>query len=379
MAVLGTLAYRLCLGAALSRGRGKPAAEPNTVQEVRMITPKFFVMSSLIAAALAVSALILTANPFPAIADDGSADVALGVKYLNGDGVPKDAAKALHYFQQAANLGNADGENDLGVLYDKGIGVALDYATALRWFKRAAAQGNANANFAIGVIYDDGHGVSTDYTTAMHYYRLAADHGVPNAKNSIGILYFEGHGVPQNYATALHWFGQAAAQHYSVAEDNVGLLYEQGHAVPQVYQIALYWDQMAVSDGDADAASDVRRVQALIDNFAFSQLPCGNDPIQAEQKAVAETQARSFPAAFANFMTALYFRESCVPKTNGDAQQWNIYYAGFDQFGLSKATIDAFTRSYFQDHAHVIAGNLLKANVGSDLQAVVQTLFNDTK
>jgi TPR repeat protein len=348
--------------------------------EVRMVSFKpHALMYPLLAAALMFSVLAISSNPVSAAADDGSADVALGVKYLNGDGVTQDYAKALHYFQLAAALGNADGENDLGVLYDKGLGVTLDYPTALHWFTLAAAQGSADADYAIGVIYDDGHGVTQDYTKAMKYYRLAADKQIPNARNGIGILYFEGHGVPQDYTQALHWFGLAAGQHYSVAEDNVGLLYEQGSGVPQVYQIALYWDQLAVSDGDTDAAADVQRVKSLIDHYPVPQLPCDVAPTQLENQAVNEVEAHTYSAALSDFMKANFSREACIPKTSGEKQIWNIYFAAFDEFGISKATSDAFTRSYFQGHAQTIAGNLLKAKLPSDIQSAVQQLFDDTK
>jgi hypothetical protein len=348
--------------------------------EVRMISckPLAFVYSFLAAASLSL-VLAVSMNPSPAAADDGSADVSLGVQYLNGTGVSQDIAKALHYFQLAAALGNSDGENDLGVMYDKGLGVTLDYPTALHWFTLAAAQGNANADYAIGVMYDDGHGVTQDYAKAMKYYRLAADKQVPNARNGIGILYFEGHGVTQDYTQALHWFGLAAAQHYSVAEDNVGLLYEQGSGVPQVYQIASYWDQMAVSDGDSDAAADVKRVQGLIDHYPVPQLPCDTSPTQLENQAVSEVQAQTYSAAFSDFMKANFSREACIPKTTGEKQVWNIYYAAFDEYGMSKATSDSFTRSYFQGHTNTITGNLLKAKLPSDIQSEVQQLFDDTK
>src|SRR5579863_10226894 len=56
--------------------------------EVRMISckPLAFVYSFLAAASLSL-VLAVSMNPSPAAADDGSADVSLGVKYLNGTGV----------------------------------------------------------------------------------------------------------------------------------------------------------------------------------------------------------------------------------------------------------------------------------------------------
>ena len=65
--------------------------------------------------------------------------------YANGEGVPKDPAKAVELFQKAAEQGNVDAQNNLGVMYYAGEGVPRDETKAKEWFKKAAAQGNADA------------------------------------------------------------------------------------------------------------------------------------------------------------------------------------------------------------------------------------------
>jgi TPR repeat protein len=74
-----------------------------------------------------------------------NAEVALGIKYESGIGVPQDYAKALHYYQLSAAQGNALGENDLGFMYEHGNGVPQNYAKALHYYQLAAAQGDADA------------------------------------------------------------------------------------------------------------------------------------------------------------------------------------------------------------------------------------------
>ena len=60
----------------------------------------------------------------------------------NGEGVPKDAAKAVEWYTKAAEQGHADAQNNLGVMYDTGEGVPRDLVRAYVWFNLAAAQGD---------------------------------------------------------------------------------------------------------------------------------------------------------------------------------------------------------------------------------------------
>ena len=81
------------------------------------------------------------------LATDGSADaqVALGVMYDTGKGVPQNDGTALKLYLRAANGGNAQAQNNLGVMYEKGRGVAVDFAEAAKWYRLAAAQGYAQS------------------------------------------------------------------------------------------------------------------------------------------------------------------------------------------------------------------------------------------
>jgi TPR repeat protein len=72
---------------------------------------------------------------------DAGQEVNLANRYVAGDGVPRDYAAALSWYQKAAAQGNADGETGVGYMYERGYGgVAQDYAAALSWYQKAAAQ-----------------------------------------------------------------------------------------------------------------------------------------------------------------------------------------------------------------------------------------------
>lgn len=80
-------------------------------------------------------------------AEAGNADAQynLGEMYESGDGVPKDSAKAVEWYQKAAAQGNAGAQSLLGVMYAFGEGVPKDSAKAVEWYQKAAAQGDTKA------------------------------------------------------------------------------------------------------------------------------------------------------------------------------------------------------------------------------------------
>ena len=73
---------------------------------------------------------------------DPKAKYNLGLKYLNGDGVPRDYAAAVRWFRKAADQGFPEAQTNLGFMYAKGLGVPQDYTEAMKWCRKAADQGH---------------------------------------------------------------------------------------------------------------------------------------------------------------------------------------------------------------------------------------------
>jgi hypothetical protein len=143
-------------------------------------------------------------------AGDASAQMRLGVMYLDGDRVDRDYAAAMQWFQKAADQGNTDAQTYIGLLYQYGDGVARDYAEAMRWYRKAADQGNASAQNNIGGLNQNGWGVAQDYAEAMRWYRKAADSSNARAQYHIGTLYANGWGVLADPGEARVWMQRAA-------------------------------------------------------------------------------------------------------------------------------------------------------------------------
>src|SRR5438445_9415436 len=93
---------------------------------------------------------------------DAAAQYGLGRMYYNGDGVPKDAAKAAEWWQKAAAQGHAQAQRGLGWIYANGEGVPKDVAMAVEWYEKAAAQGYATARYNLGWMYYIGDGETKD-------------------------------------------------------------------------------------------------------------------------------------------------------------------------------------------------------------------------
>lgn len=153
--------------------------------------------------------------------------------YAKGMGVPKDYAKAMQWYQLAADQGYALAQSNLGVMYNNGQGVPRDRAQyklgmayemgkgvaknrveSMKWHLKAAEQGHADALFTIGYMYDKGEGVPENDAEAVKWYRSAAEDGDIWAQNILGVLYAKGVGVPEDFVQAYAWWDLAGAQGY---------------------------------------------------------------------------------------------------------------------------------------------------------------------
>ncbi len=69
----------------------------------------------------------------------------LGLKYLNGDGVPHSLVQAAQWFHSAAELGQVDAQYQLGLRYERGEGVPQNSQQAWQWLMTAAEGGQPGA------------------------------------------------------------------------------------------------------------------------------------------------------------------------------------------------------------------------------------------
>ena len=165
----------------------------------------------------------------------------------------KDYAKALKYYQYAAEKNDNHAQFRLGYMYDMGKGVTQNYAEAMKWYLKAANQGHVSAQNNIGVMYEMGKGVKQDYSEANKWYQKAAEQGYASAQYSLGVNLYFGKGITQNYTEAFNWLLKAAESGDAASQYNVGTMYQNGQGVKQDYSEALKWYTKASEQGHTSA------------------------------------------------------------------------------------------------------------------------------
>ena len=188
-------------------------------------------------------------------ADQGEAKAQynLGVCYSNGRGVEQDKAEAVKWYRKAAEQGDADAQNNLAVCFDNGEGVEQDKAEAVKWYRKAAERGESRAQYNLAICYENGEGMEQDKAEAVKWYRKAAEQGHSEAQNQLGTMYYIGKGVKENDSEAVKWYRKAAEQGHVAAQRQLGFMYRIGIGIKEDKVEAVKWYRKAAEQGDADA------------------------------------------------------------------------------------------------------------------------------
>ena len=140
------------------------------------------------------------------------AELLLGLKYADGDGVEANDAEAAKWLARAAEKGKALAEYRLGTLYEKGLGVPLDTRIAADWYAKAAELGNVKAMHNLAVAYANGNGRDANYGEAARWFLSAAQRGLADSQFNLAVLHERGLGVKTSLTEAYRWYAIAAAQ-----------------------------------------------------------------------------------------------------------------------------------------------------------------------
>ena len=113
----------------------------------------------------------------------------LGALYEHGaKGVDSNALESARLYGIAASemdvfaqKGSADAQHVLAGMYQQGQGVKKDVAMALRWWEKAALQGHTMAQLSLGRLYAQGDDVQRDSNQATFWLNMAAAQGHQDA------------------------------------------------------------------------------------------------------------------------------------------------------------------------------------------------------
>ncbi|HEY6331500.1 MAG TPA: AMIN domain-containing protein, partial [Blastocatellia bacterium] len=140
------------------------------------------------------------------------------------DGTPADVARAIHYYEKAADLGSVPAEVTLGNIFANGVQGKPDYEKAVTWYRKAADQGHPDAQFGLALRYALGQGVPLDLEEALPLFVAAANQGQAGAQFNLATMYEEGKGTPADQALALHYYQLSADRGMSQAQFRLGRL-----------------------------------------------------------------------------------------------------------------------------------------------------------
>jgi localization factor PodJL len=147
-----------------------------------------------------------------ALTGDANAQFVIATRYLNGENVSPDAAKAAYWYGRAAVSGLAPAQYRMATLYERGTGVERNMQAALSWYERAASLGNVKAMHNAAVISAGSDAGAPDYARAFKWFTLAANHGLKDSEFNLAVLVERGMGTTVNLPEALFWYNAAAAQ-----------------------------------------------------------------------------------------------------------------------------------------------------------------------
>jgi TPR repeat protein len=122
---------------------------------------------------------------------DVSAQRALGLRLIRGDGISQSVMKGLAMLEEAAERDpSGRAANDLGKILTRGEhGVEEDDEAACRWFRRAARRGSIDGNYNLACCLAHGWGVKPSDMEAARHFKEAAEKGHAEAQWQLGMLF----------------------------------------------------------------------------------------------------------------------------------------------------------------------------------------------
>lgn len=185
---------------------------------------------------------------------DSEAQFQLGKCYENGwNGLHKDYATAVQWYQKAAKQGHAEAQNKVGTdcLLNE------NYKEAMKWYESAVKAGSLNARYNMGMMYMNKKYGMYNVDKGFACYKLAAEAGHARAQFELGLCYYSGIGTVKYRTQAVVWFERSAKQGYDEAQYVVGMCYLTGDGVEKNYKTAFNYFKMAAEQDYAPAQFSV--------------------------------------------------------------------------------------------------------------------------
>ncbi|MGV7207958.1 tetratricopeptide repeat protein [Oxalobacteraceae bacterium A2-2] len=284
------------------------------------------------------------------------AAVLLGKMSLEGQGLPRDTAKALDWFDRAAVgrfdagrqplrfnpkdpeafNGMIEGALMLARIHLSGVaGVKKDPAEGRKWYAKAAELGYVPALNALGLASQKGIGGPRDLKQAQAYFKEAAERGYAPAQYNLAQLYYAGSDtIPRDYAQARTWYANAAVAGHSGALYALARMVDLGQGGPSDQKKAFAYYKEAALRGEPGAQSAL-----ALYYYEGEQVP---KDLAIARKLFTEAAMRGQTEAMFNL---------AVMSTNGEGGARDLGMA-YVWFSLAKANGHQKAAQAMDDVAH---------------------------
>jgi TPR repeat protein len=177
-----------------------------------------------------------------------SAQVQIGIMYLEGHGVEKSEVKAMECFQQSIN------DMDLKVCYHQGISFYNEYRydISLIYIRRAAEAGYGPAQSQLGTMLLGGKAIQKNQTDAMFWIEKSIESMTPSDCYKQGMVVYRGLSVVKDFAISLRFMEKAAENHYGPAQAHLALVYYQGLGVEKNRTEVMKWVEKSTKELTTD-------------------------------------------------------------------------------------------------------------------------------
>jgi len=145
---------------------------------------------------------------------------------------PSYPLMTAYILQQKANSGDPFAQHELGLRYLTGQGMPRDTVRAVYWIQKAVQKNLTSAWFNYGIMLNNGIGVEWNPFEAYKYFKQAAKNGMPEAQFVYGIFLTDNLVVNRNYTEAYYWIKKAAAQDFQPAIEAAKEFQKMGIQLP---------------------------------------------------------------------------------------------------------------------------------------------------
>lgn len=199
---------------------------------------------------------------------------ALGARYLRGEQVSRDSARAAQLFEKACVGGDAKGCLNIAVLRENGEGIAKDLAGAAAAYQKACDAKIGLACYGLGSLYDLGGGVGKDSSRALKLWEGACDGGNGPSCRALGHKYLSGEGVAKDLPLAFRLLNKSCYESDGQGCYLLGVMYVTGQGVAESVAQASDAFKNACAQGEARGCEGLTRLgQAAAPPPAAPQPP----------------------------------------------------------------------------------------------------------